>query len=400
MEHRSIRILTFTSLFPNPAQPLHGLFVSERLRQLLATGRVEAEIVAPVPWFPSTRPLFGRYATFARVPAESKWEGRRVLHPRYPVVPGPGWYVTPWSMAGATRRTITRLHRTGRPFDLIDAHYFYPDGIAAVLIGRALDIPVVITARGTDVTVIPNDILARRWILWAAQQSIAIIAVSEALRDRMAAIGVNPAKITVLRNGVDLDRFHPVDRETARRRVGVDGRVLLSVGNLIELKGHSLIIDAIAQLPNWRLLIVGGGPLRNELRERAAAAGCADRVRLVGAVPQENLVEYYNAADVLVLASSREGMANVLLEAAACGTPIVATRAGGSAEIVREPEMGRLLPERSAQAIVAAVHDLVAWPRDRARIREHARRLGWEPTVAGLLAMFRQVGGSDIEVMG
>ena len=391
MQSRPIRILTFSSLFPNPEQPQLGLFVAERLRHLLASGEIEAEIVAPVPWFPSRHAIFGRYAGFARVPAQSVWQGRRVLHPRYLVVPGPGWYATPLLMAQGVRATVARLLREGRGFDLIDAHYYYPDGVAAALLGRVLKKPVVITARGTDVTLIPTHALARRWILWAARHSAESVAVSGGLRDRMAAIGIDAAKITVLRNGVDLDRFRPMDRQAARRRIGVDGRVLLSVGHLIELKGHDLVIDALASLPGWTLLIVGEGPLRDRLRKRAAAAGCADRVRLIGAVPQEELVDYYNAADIFVLASSREGMANVLLEAAACGTPILATRVEGSAEVVREPEMGRLLPERSPEAIAAGVRDFEARPCDRERIRDHARGLGWEPTTTGLIALFHRV---------
>ncbi len=395
MQSRPIRILTFSSLFPNPEQPLHGLFVAERLSHLLASGAVEAEIVAPVPWFPSRHPMFGRYAEFARVPAESVWRGRRVVHPRHLVVPGPGWYATPLLMARGARAAVARAWREGPGFDLIDAHYYYPDGVAAALIGRALKKPVVITARGTDVTLIPTHALARRWILWAARACAASVAVSAGLRDRMAAAGIDPANITVLRNGVDLDRFRPVDRQEARRRIGVNGRVLLSVGNLIELKGHHLVIDALPSLPGWTLLIVGEGPWRDRLQRRAEAAGCADRVRLTGAVPQEKLIDYYNAADILVLASSREGMANVLLEAAACGTPILATRVEGSAEVVREPEMGRLLLERSAQAIAAAVRDLDTSPCDRERIRDHARQLGWEPTTTGLIELYRRVLEAD-----
>ncbi len=388
---RPIRILTFSSLFPNPEQPMHGLFVAERLRHLLATDQVEAEIVAPVPWFPSRRPMFGRYARFAHVPTESSWQERRVLHPRYPLVPGPGWYATPLGMAWSVQPTVRRLQREGRDFDLIDAHYFYPDGVAAALLGRRLGRPVVITARGSDITLIPNHALARRWILWAARKSAALVAVSEDLRARMVEIGIDSSRITVLRNRVDPERFRPIDREAARRRLGVSGRVMLSVGHLIERKGHDLVIDALARLPGWTLLIVGDGPLRESLRRRAAAAGCADRVRFVGAVPQEELVDYYNAADFLALASSREGMANVLLEAAACGTPILATRAEGTAEILREPEMGRLLAERSAEAIAVATRELEKSPPDRERIRAHALSLGWSPTAEGLIALFRRV---------
>src|SRR5690242_14797674 len=213
MPQNPIRILTFSSLFPNPDQPGHGLFVAERLRHLLASGKIEAQIIAPVPRFPSRSRIFGRYARFASVPRKSSWQGRQVLHPRYPILPGPGWYLTPFLMAQALRPLVARVLRGGRGFDLIDAHYYYPDGVAAALLGSWLGKPVVITARGTDVTLIPAHALARRWILWAARHSAASIAVSASLKARMVEIGIDPDKITVLRNGVDLDRFRPIDRE-------------------------------------------------------------------------------------------------------------------------------------------------------------------------------------------
>jgi glycosyltransferase involved in cell wall biosynthesis len=166
--------------------------------------------------------------------------------------------------------------------------------------------------------------------------------------------------------------------------------VLLSVGHLIERKGHHLVIEALAGLPGWTLLIVGDGPLSHRLNEHARALGCGDRVRFVGAVPQDDLVDYYNAADLLVLASSREGMANVLLEAAACGTPLLATKAEGTAEILN-PEFGRLVPERSASGIAAAVKELAACPPDREQIRERAQRLSWGPPIAELLALFEKI---------
>jgi glycosyltransferase involved in cell wall biosynthesis len=249
----------------------------------------------------------------------------------------------------------------------------------------------VITARGSDVTLIPEHALARRWIRWAAKRSVALVAVSEALAARMGEIGLDRAKISVLRNGVDLDRFRPLDRDESRRSVGMHGPLLLSVGSLVELKGHHLVIEALADLPDWNLLIAGDGPLRSALEERARTCGCADRVRFAGPVRHEELVRYYNAADAVVLASSREGMANVVLEAAACGTPVVATRVGGNAEVIEEPAMGRLLSDRSAAAIVAAVRDLQSQPAHRAQIRDRAERLSWGPTIAGLVSLFERV---------
>jgi teichuronic acid biosynthesis glycosyltransferase TuaC len=389
MNRDRLRILTFTTLFPNPAQPLHGLFVAERLRHMIRSGMVEAQVVAPVPWFPSSDPRFGRYAHFARVPRRSLWEGIEVLHPPYPIIPGPAWYASPFSMALWARRALRRLD-AGRGWDLIDAHYYFPDGVAAVLLGRSMDKPVIVTARGTDINLIPQFALARRLVSWAGRSAAGSIAVSEGIKRRMIDIGIPAERIRVLRNGVDLQRFRPLDRDVARRRVGATGRTLLSVGQLIELKGHELVIGALPRLPGWSLIIVGAGPLEATLRRSAEQAGCGDRVRLVGAVPQEELIQYYNAADALILASSREGMANVLLEAMACGTPVFPTDVSGAREIVRQPETGQILEERSVSAIVAAVGDLERTPRDRAQVRQHAMSLGWGPTVTGAIEEFQR----------
>lgn len=386
-----LRILTFSSLFPNPALPFHGVFVAERLRHLLASGEVESRVIAPVPWFPANHPLFGLYARFAQIPRSSYWQGTSVLHPRHFVIPGPGWYATPHLMAFALRDALRTVQREGWDFQAIDAHYYYPDGVAAALLGRWIGRPVVITARGTDVNLIPRHPLARRMILWAERHSAASIAVSQALKNLMVGFGIPGERITVLRNGVDTQRFRPIDRLAARRRIQIEGKVLLSVGNLIELKGHHLVIEALGALPGWTLVVIGDGEHGSQLRAKARAAGCADRVRFLGRMPQNDLVDHYNAADALVLASSREGLPNVVLEAMACGTPVVATCVGGTPEVMREPETGRLVRERTAEALVAAIRDLEAHPPDRGLIRKHAEAFAWDETTRGQVALFRRV---------
>jgi len=386
-----MRILTYSSLFPNPAQPNLGLFVAERLHHLLQSGQVEARIVAPVPWFPSTHPAFGKYAKFAGVPDKSVWKGIEVHHPKYPIIPGPGWYLTPLSMALATRAACERIRRDGFDFDLIDAHYYYPDGVAAAMLAKKLQRPLVVTARGTDVNLIPNFALARRMILRAGERAQASIAVSQALKDAMTEFGMNSADITVLRNGVDLQRFAPLPRDELRAALGVSGKVLLSVGYLIERKGHHVAIEAMRDLGDWTLLIVGEGEQETQLRQLAKECGVESRVRFVGAVAQAELVKYYNAADVLVLASSREGMPNVVLEALACGTPVVATALWGTPEVVNSPSAGRLMRDRSAPAMVAAIGDLEAAFPSRQAVREHAEQFSWSATTSGLLKLLQSV---------
>lgn len=389
----AIRTLTFTSLYPSEIIPHHGIFVEQRLRKLLETGEVETTVVAPVPWFPIRHRSMGEYALFASTPRREKRYGIDVSHPRFPLIPKIGMTVAPLLMALALRGKLKRRDREV-PFDLIDAHYFYPDGVAAVLLGKWLGKPVVITARGTDVNLIPEYAMPRKWILWAAKQSAAMITVSDALRDRLIELGVESTKVRTLRNGVDLEFFRPLpERTRIRSRLGIDGPTLLSVGHLIERKGHHLVIEALAQLPDMSLVIAGRGEMHSELERLAQRCGVADRVRFVGAVSQDDLVEYYNAADALVLASSREGMANVILESIACGTPVVGTPIWGTPEVISERRAGVLTHDRTPQAIVAAVESLMADRPNRADVREFAMRFRWDNTTHGQLEVFHSALG-------
>lgn len=379
-------IVTVTTLFPSSAQPQHGLFVEERLRHLTATGGIRARVVAPVPWFPARSARFGRYATYARVPRRETWRGFEVAHPRFLAVPKIGESLLPAAMAAGVLRELRRLHKSGRDFDLVDAQFVYPDGVAAALAATALRKPFVLTARGSDVNDFGTRALPRAMIRWAARRSSGVIAVSAALAETLAALGVDRERLHVLRNGVDLERFRPT--ADARDSSAASGFTLLSVGTLKELKGHHLAIEALRDLPHVRLVIAGEGPQRDALGELASDAGVASRVELVGSVPRERMPSLYASADALVLASRMEGMPNAVLESLACGTPVIAAAVGGIPEIVREPLAGILLRERSAAAIAAAVRELQARPREPAGVRRYAESLGWGPTIAGQLQVF------------
>ncbi len=255
-----MKILTFSTLYPNEVQPHNGVFVENRLRHLVADGRVRSRVVAPVPWFPFTARAFGRYADFAAAPRAEERYGLRIVHPRYPVIPAIGMNVAPALLYRFTRRTVQKIIADGYDFDLIDAHYFYPDGVAAAMLGRYFRKPVTITARGTDINLIPQYAVPRRMILRAAEQAAGLITVCQALKDSLVELGVEQDRIRVLRNGVDLELFRPGDRDAARHRLELDGPVMLSVGYLIPRKGHDIVIKALADLPDMRLLIAGDGP--------------------------------------------------------------------------------------------------------------------------------------------
>jgi len=388
-----MRLLCFTTLYPNAAAPTQGVFVENRLRHLIAysAGAIEARVLAPVPWFPSTHPRFGAWARHAAAPVREMRAGLEVRHPRFAVIPRLGMSLAPWLLYAAAARAVAMMLREGWRPDVIDAHYLYPDGVAAVWLGRRFGLPVVLTARGSDVTQLPGYRIPRALIIRAARKAAAIITVSRGLAEALEALGVAPGKLTVLRNGVDLAMFPPQDQEACRARLGVGGRIAVSVGGLIARKGHDLTIGALALLPGWQLLIAGEGPERGALAALAQRLGVADRVTLLGSVPHTELPALYGAADLSVLSSAREGWANVLLESMACGTPVVASPIAGNDEVVQGGASGVIAAARTPAAIADAIAALGAALPAREDVAAYAARFGWDETSAGQLALFRRV---------
>ncbi len=325
------------------------------------------------------------------MPRQEIWHGLRIDHPRYPLLPKIGMSTAPVALFAAVLPRLRRQIAAGHDFALIDAHYFYPDGVAAVLLGRALGRPVVVTARGSDLNLIADYALPRWWIRWAAARADGLVAVSGGLKDRLTALGTPPERVRVLRNGVDLALFRPSDRETARRRLGFSRPTLIAVGNLVALKRHPLMVETLARLPDIDLVVVGEGPEREAIAALARARGVFGRVRLFGRLPQEELPPIYTAADLLLLVSTHEGWPNVLLESMACGTPVVVSDFAGVGDIVTAPAAGVVVPGVTPDALAAAIRGLLAAPPARAATRAYAEGFGWRSTTEGQVALFEEI---------
>lgn len=382
-----LKLLVATTLYPNSQQPRHGVFIETRLHQLQQTGEVAASaVIAPVPWFPLTGKRFGQYAEYAKVPKHEVWQGVEVFHPRYLVIPKIGMLLTPLFLFLSFWLCVRRLQTQGYHFDLIDAHYFYPDGVSAAWLAKCLRLPLVISARGTDLNLIPEYPLPRKMILWAAKKAHAVITVSAALRARFADIGGDSRQVSVLRNGVDLARFSYQEKSPDSAPFH-----MLSVGNLTKLKGHDLIIRSLVQLPDAQLTIIGQGEEASRLHALVDELALNNRVKFVNNVPQAELGRWYAQADVLILASSREGWPNVLLEAMACGTPVIATRVGGVPEIVSQDHVGIVLDERTPDAIAQAVQQLQIKALDRHAVRAYAEQFGWSEVADAQIHLYKKV---------
>jgi teichuronic acid biosynthesis glycosyltransferase TuaC len=379
-----LRILTFTSLFPNSIDREHGIFVYQRVTHLAARSGNLLEVIAPVPYFPKWLPT-SRWKTARNLPTWERLDELIVHHPRYFLLPKVSMPLHGLLMYWGTLPLVRNLHAAAR-FDCIDAHYVYPDGFAAVLLGKALNLPVMVTARGTDINVYPSLRMIRPMIRWTLRNALICAAVSSALKEKMAQVGDVSIPIHVIPNGVDALRFQPVDPNEARRllRIEHQGPVVVAVGSLIEQKGHQLLVRAIELIsgrhPNVHLYILGHGPYLKTLERLIETLGLNGRVHLAGKRPNEELKLWFSMATMSCLASSREGWPNVVSESLACGTPVIATKAGGIPEILNRPELG-ILVERTPESIAAGLEEGLSRTWERNSISRHALARTWD-TVA------------------
>lgn len=386
-----MRALVLASTFPNAHQPTLGVFVRERMAALARL--CELRVVAPVPWFPANGLIRG--ARFVGVPPLEDGGAFPVYHPRFLSIPRYLKCLDGMLYAASLAPFLARLRREF-DFDVIDAHFAYPDGLAAVLLGRLLRRPVVVTLRGSIVR-LQHYPLHRPQIRWTLDRAARVIAVSQSLKDVATGLGVAAQRITVIPNGVDLAKFHPKGRSAAREACGLplDHPVILTVGGIYEGKGQHHVVEALESLsarrPDAVYVMVGEGR-RDGYVERLqgliARAGLGGRVRFAGAQPHAALADWYSAADVFCLATQSEGWANVLLEALACGTPVVATRVGGNPEIVPDDRYGLLVRHGDVRALAIALDRAIESRWDRTELVAHAATHTWETAASRVMREF------------
>lgn len=389
---RTHRLLSIATLYPTPQRRGFGGFVARQMEALAARGDWDITVVNPI-GLPPLR--VGRYAELARAPKVENRDRIKIYHQDFILIPRLSGRFNPRLIARAVLPLARRLHAE-QPFDLVDAQFFYPDGPAAARIAADLGLPLAIKARGSDIHHWGANKAALAQMRAAADSAGALLAVSDALRRDMAALGMAQNRISVHYTGLDRERFRPVDRAATRAELGAsstlrvpaDGRLLLSVGALIPIKGQDLAIRALALLPgDVRLALVGTGAGQPDLERLAASLGLADRVLLLGAVSHDALPTLLGAADAMVLPSEREGLANAWIEALACGTPIVVPDVGGAREVVRTPAAGRLA-DRRPEAIAKAVSEILADPPAQGEVAASVAHFSWDANARDLAEIY------------
>lgn len=390
-----MRIASVCIDYPGPRSPWSGLFVRRRLAGLSRVADVR--VIHPEPWFPGLRPR-GR-----GVPGPHLDDGPPAAHL-------PMFYL-PGVLKGLDGRWVARVVAPAvrdldaeRPIDLIDAHFGYPEGVGCVRAALELGLPVFITMRGLERQVLAHR-RRRSQLLWALGLCSGVVCVSESLKSLAVAGGVDPEKIRVIPNAVDRRMFAPGDQGEARRALGVDPgtRLVVSVGQLEHRKGYHILVRALNRIrrddPEVRLAIIGGvthepryGP---RLQAMIAELGLSDRVRLVGSQPPEQVATWLRAADLFALPTYDEGCCNSVLEAMACGLPVVTTPAGDNASLVDPPSRGRIVPLEDEHALADGIAEALRTPWDRPAIAAHGAGYTWEEVGRRTAEFFRDRLGAE-----
>lgn len=388
-------VAVISSLFPTPVAPIAGVFVRERMFRVAR--ELPVTVYSPRPWSPFD-PLLRRLRPGFRIPVPSSLEddGVSVRYPGFLSVPA---LLKRWDGASMARALLGPLsrHKRDHGLDLIDAHFGYPDGYAAVLLGQRLGVPVTVTFRGTEAR-LAREPWGRKRLQETVTAATRVFAVSDSLRQLTVDLGADAGRTEVMANGVDTTRFQPCDRLAARRRLGLGEakRVLITVGGLCERKGQQRVIELLPQLgDDVHYLLVGGasgeGDEKARLERLASQYGAGGQVHFLGTRPPDELAELYSAADASVLASSNEGWANVLLESLACGVPVVATDVGGNREVIASDALGRVVPLGDARALRGAIHEVLSARWDAQALRSYALEHDWEDRAAAVTLALKSV---------
>lgn len=391
-----MRILSLSSVFPNPQEPGLGLFVRSRLRHVARLA--EVAVVAPVPVFDYSNPRRKWFQGLQNPPVR-KDAGIEVLHPRWLYPPGG----TPLNLFCLFSRLLVPFGRLRRrfPFDLIDAHFGYPEGVTAALLAAVFGVPFTVTLRGSE-PMFARHRDRRLFLRWALRRADAVFAVSESLRRFALDCGVEPASAHTIPNGIDRSIFHPRERTACRTKFGMrpDHRVVVCAGELIEAKGHHLVIQAVRELVAEGLPVDlyiaggvarGGAPFDHEIRRRIAEWDLGENVHVTGWLRPEDLADLMSAADVFCLASFTEGWPNVINEALACGTPVVATRVGAVPEMLSSAEYGMIVPPREQDPLTGALRQALFASWDREAIAARGLSRSWEDVAREVVAIMQSV---------
>lgn len=392
--------LVLATLYPNATNPRFGTFVARSMESLAARDDWKVSVINPIGLPPlGLGALSERYRALQDLPECAEESGVTVYRPRFTLIPKVGARRNAKAIAKAASPAALAVE-TQYPVDLVDAQFFFPDGPAAAILAQDLGKPLTIKARGSDITYWGGFDFAREQMREAALQARGLLAVCGALADETAAtLSVPHGSIGVHYTGLDRDRFRPLGHTQLRAQLAgrlgfalpANAPVLACVGALVPRKGHDIAIEALSLLgndqPEARLLLVGKGEEETAMRHLVEERGLSDRVHLTGAIDHDLLPVILSAADIMVLPTSNEGLANAWVEALACGTPVVTCDVGGARELITSNTAGRLV-ERTPDGVAQGVREVLCSPPDPQNVAALVERFDWATHAADLAAYY------------
>ena len=377
-------VLVFTNLFPNKQKPHHGLFIKKRISFYKKIG-FDPVVMVPIAWFPFYKRYNFHFWGFKR---ETDFEGIKVIYFKYIHIPKIGMLFQPFSILLSTL-VVFLFFKERKKIKFIDCHYLYPDGVAVYLLTKFYKLPYLLSARGSDVNVILRSPIPRKMILKSFSDSFKIIAVSQNLKDIILEYYSENKKISVIPNGVDPESFYLIPHIGQNRKKNNFKRLLM-VGNLIEQKGQHLLIEALERARDFNYSLVayfiGTGELAPLIRSNFRI-GNKIRLKLIGPVPNHFLVNYYNKMDLLCLLSESEGNPNVILEALACGLPVLATDVGDLRGLINGNN-GHIIEKREINNIIDGLKFCLNKQWDREKISKCVEPFRWEETTEKIKTIF------------
>lgn len=380
------KLLVFSSLFPSKVRPNAGVFIRERMFRV--GQKLPIVVVSPVPWFPFQGVIRYWKPHFRQQPDKLEvQQGVQVFFPRFFSIPG---LFKSWDGFFMALGSLPTLIKLKHEFNMVDAHFAYPDGYAATLLGKWFKVPVTITLRGTEVPLAKMQGRRVR-MLKAISSATRIFSVADSLKQHVVGLGADADKIRVVGNGVDITKFYPLEKRTQRHALKLpeNAKVLISVGGLVERKGFHRVIEIlpvlVKQYPELIYLVVGGesaeGNIKAQLLEQVEELNLEKHVRFLGALSSEELKKPLSSADVFVLATANEGWANVFLEAMACGLPVITTDVGGNSEVVSKSILGSIVPFGDKEALANALSQALQKQWDNKAIIQYAKENTWDSRV-------------------
>lgn len=384
-----------TRLFPSSANPVLGTFCLERAKALAE--HADVRVMVPTPWFPDLPYMPKTWQNWSRVERKAEvCDNIKVTYPRYVSIPKIATFSQGYAIAYSAYQDFKENYADWQP-DIIDGHFAFPDGYAAVQLGKRLGCPAIVTCHGADLRLYPEIMIVKTMIENTMKSAAKVIAVSTFLKKRSLELGCPEQNSVFLSNGVDPNKFALQNQYDCRLKLGLprDRKIGVSVGYLIPRKNQTVLIQAVQRIREQGqtpplIILVGDGPDRQQLQKLTEQLNLGEHILFAGQKSHDEIGLWMGAADWLLLSSTYEGWATVYFEAMSCGRPVLTSDVSSAKDAVCEPEYGCVVENNTPEGFAQAIIDASAREFDASKIRAYAEQHSWAQWAVDALLLFKK----------